>query len=93
MQHALSRLNTFLVGLTKAYLLGKAFIGKFMSVEPGVGRSEAGVSMNLILDRLVDREHIAFLAELDSHRRPDTFGQSEIGIRVEENQCQRLSSL
>ncbi|VDY03885.1 protein of unknown function [Thiomonas sp. Bio17B3] len=40
----------------------------------------------------MDRENVALLPKLDPYNGPDTLCQSEIGIRVKQNQHQRLIS-
>ena len=92
MQHALGRLDFCFLYCAEANLLGQTLACELLAVEPRISRSESGAAMNFILNRLVNREHIALLAELDPYRWPDSFCQSEIGIRVEQDQRQRLSS-
>lgn len=92
MQHALSYLDAGFVRIVQADLFSHSFTRKLLAVEPGVSRAQSRVAMNLVLNRLVDRENVSLLPELDTHRRPDTFCQAKVGVRVEQDQGQRQSS-
>jgi hypothetical protein len=92
-QHTLRCSDRLLVLFGKANLLGQPpLTSELLPVKPRICRAEPGTAMDFILHRLVNREDVALLAKLDPNRWPDTLCQSEIGIRVEQNQRQRLSS-
>ena len=76
MQNTLSRLNAGLFLRREANLLGEAFAGELLSVEPRVERLQPSAVVNLIFDGLVNREYIALLAEHDPDCGPNAFRQS-----------------
>ena len=92
-QHALRRLDAGLVGLTQANLFGKSFARELVAVEPGIDRAQPCIAMDLVLDRLMDRlRTYPFCPNLMPTAGLERLSQAEVGVGIEQNQRQRLSS-